>query len=389
MGNHLDEMQQLVQNGTDVNTPNYDGRRAIHLAAACGHMEMLRFLVEAKATLTVTDRFGGTALGDALHNDQIEAANYLREHGLYLGNSDRNKSDLFHASAEGKIEKLQTLINYGLKLSAVDFDGRTALHKARTGRNLTSICFLVRQPGMDINHRDRFGYTALDEAEMSRDAELCTILSQAGAIETNLDQLSQPAASQQPVSPASHTHRKKPLLKDERTQLQALQDCEGLLSAQAAILNGLSDLSSHKIWNDSPAMNIDGLFDLWDQMRLQSKAIKACNRALAQCVVPGNTKITDRTSESRAACGAFLKALEHASQRLEQRWVFSWSQESPEVETQLFADWLSINQASVAAVPTSQHNDQEDDDAAPVRRGKPGVLKTPFEKKNAHGTISM
>ena len=69
--NRLEETRQLFENGVSVNNPDYDGRTALHLAAACGHISVVQFLVKAKADLHATDRFEGRPLEDALRHEQV------------------------------------------------------------------------------------------------------------------------------------------------------------------------------------------------------------------------------------------------------------------------------------------------------------------------------
>mmetsp|Transcript_38489 Transcript_38489/g.53440 ORF Transcript_38489/g.53440 Transcript_38489/m.53440 type:complete len:450 (-) Transcript_38489:73-1422(-) len=58
-------IRRLCENGCDVNAANFDGRRAIHLAAVTGSLPVAQVLMECKADVTVHDRWGHTAMEEA------------------------------------------------------------------------------------------------------------------------------------------------------------------------------------------------------------------------------------------------------------------------------------------------------------------------------------
>ena len=63
----IEEVQNLLQYGKslDVNQGDYDGRRAIHLAAGEGQLDVVKILCEAGAHVNVEDRWGNRPLDDA------------------------------------------------------------------------------------------------------------------------------------------------------------------------------------------------------------------------------------------------------------------------------------------------------------------------------------
>ena len=67
----------IVKSVSDVNVLNsadYDGRTALHLACAEGHLEVVSFLVDATVNINVRDRFGSTPADEAskLENGAIK-----------------------------------------------------------------------------------------------------------------------------------------------------------------------------------------------------------------------------------------------------------------------------------------------------------------------------
>lgn len=53
-------MEELLQEGVDVNSIDLDGRTALHIAACEGHLEVVRLLVQWRANIDARDRWGST-----------------------------------------------------------------------------------------------------------------------------------------------------------------------------------------------------------------------------------------------------------------------------------------------------------------------------------------
>mmetsp|Transcript_38487 Transcript_38487/g.53433 ORF Transcript_38487/g.53433 Transcript_38487/m.53433 type:complete len:762 (+) Transcript_38487:110-2395(+) len=70
-------IRRLCENGCDVNAANFDGRRAIHLAAAIGSMSVAQVLMEFKADVKVLDRWGYTAMDEAKLSGHQDIVNFL------------------------------------------------------------------------------------------------------------------------------------------------------------------------------------------------------------------------------------------------------------------------------------------------------------------------
>ncbi|MCD7464106.1 Integrin-linked protein kinase 1 [Datura stramonium] len=74
-------VQDLLDEGIDVNSIDLDGRTALHIAACEGHVEVAKLLLSRKANIDARDRWGSTAAADAKYYGNAEVYKILKAHG--------------------------------------------------------------------------------------------------------------------------------------------------------------------------------------------------------------------------------------------------------------------------------------------------------------------
>eukprot|EP00192_Tetraselmis_astigmatica_P009468 CAMPEP_0117659060 /NCGR_PEP_ID=MMETSP0804-20121206/6221_1 /TAXON_ID=1074897 /ORGANISM="Tetraselmis astigmatica, Strain CCMP880" /LENGTH=843 /DNA_ID=CAMNT_0005465673 /DNA_START=755 /DNA_END=3286 /DNA_ORIENTATION=+ len=157
----------------DINEGDYDGRRPLHVAAASGNVKMIEYLVEKEgANPNVVDNFGGTPLQDAVKNGHTAAARVLRDLGGVLLLQDCG-SALCNLVLGGNIDNMRLYLEHGVDPNSGDYDMRTPLHIAAAEGMLPMFKLLV-EFGADMNLKDRFGTTAVDEAKANQ--QVVTVL---------------------------------------------------------------------------------------------------------------------------------------------------------------------------------------------------------------------
>ena len=128
----LAQIKRLMANGVGPNESDYDGRTALHLAACEGHIEVVRFLLDTGADIAFEDRFGGTALEDAVrHNFEVRNAKVvqtmLRDAGADLTATVTDYTAKMNEYADnGDIERIRLLAENGVDVGQGDYDGTIA-----------------------------------------------------------------------------------------------------------------------------------------------------------------------------------------------------------------------------------------------------------------------
>lgn len=198
-------MKRLVKNGISANAHDYDRRTALHLAASDGRTEVVQYLLEARADASFEDRFGGSALDDAIRHGHAGIQRLLYDAGARVSGMN-NVLRACAASARGDprdIELTKSLVDNGLEPNAGDYDGRTPLHLAACSGKLGLLEYLLsviqacsrsgREAGSErtshMNVVDRFGFTPLDDAFRHGNKAAVVLLEKAGTMRSGDPQL--------------------------------------------------------------------------------------------------------------------------------------------------------------------------------------------------------
>ncbi|GFR69002.1 ankyrin repeat-containing protein [Elysia marginata] len=163
-------LKLLVKSGADINVKSSviyrSEETAAILAARQGFFSCLDFLVETGADLSITNKFGDTALMAAVRGGQAECVTYLTKHVSFSVLNKKNEhgeTALHVAVSRDDIRNSFIpwhLIEAGIDLNATDRDGQTALMLAlETSR--TEVWTLLLEKGALVNTVTHSGRTPL------------------------------------------------------------------------------------------------------------------------------------------------------------------------------------------------------------------------------------
>lgn len=157
-------VQELLKDGTDVNTRDWDELTALIPAASAGNLEIVKILVEKGADINAADKDGITALMEASIMGHASVVEFLISKGADVEATAKSEvSALWLASGEGKTDVLKVLLKSNADSGNTRVDGITALMTASVGGHADAVKLLIEN-GADPTVTDNDGLTPLMNA---------------------------------------------------------------------------------------------------------------------------------------------------------------------------------------------------------------------------------
>ena len=187
-GDLLDEVEQHLQRPQDPDVSDINGRRAIHFAAANGHAECVRLLVEAGANREAADKVcGATPLHLACLAGHPKMVSLLLELGAQtdLATQEDGSTPLHWVTEtarcrESYLEVLRLLLEAKAQTCKARRDGSSAIHLVSSGGHVEMLR-LLRDFGAEVDLPNGDGATALHLAAQDGNLEVVEALLNAGA----------------------------------------------------------------------------------------------------------------------------------------------------------------------------------------------------------------
>eukprot|EP00186_Timspurckia_oligopyrenoides_P000119 CAMPEP_0182443668 /NCGR_PEP_ID=MMETSP1172-20130603/2344_1 /TAXON_ID=708627 /ORGANISM="Timspurckia oligopyrenoides, Strain CCMP3278" /LENGTH=1106 /DNA_ID=CAMNT_0024639021 /DNA_START=28 /DNA_END=3348 /DNA_ORIENTATION=- len=210
-------VEELLDQGVDVNGSDYDKRTPLHVAASECALSVLKLLLERGANVNVKDRWGSTPLDDAKreqillsqNDDVVEEQSHeemvkknreiiellVKSGGVSnkqshfgsgssgdLGESGKDSDEnemlsmqMMVSIRNGSVDDVNKLLERGANVRFCDYDHRTALHIAAS-EGKTEIAKLLIEKGALLDVRDRWASTPLHDAQRAGHREIQLLL---------------------------------------------------------------------------------------------------------------------------------------------------------------------------------------------------------------------
>jgi ankyrin repeat protein len=180
---NLEQIRRHIAAGTDLNQPDRNGDRPLHLAARAGQVAIARELVDHGASLVALDSAGRAPLELALTQGRTQVAALLVEAGAPL-DAQAMLVTLVRAGVWDR-DSVDFLLRRGADLNRPDAAGEPPLHQAVALGHLETVKRLIAR-GADVNRPDGTGRTPLALARAldpkgTQTADIQKALQQSGA----------------------------------------------------------------------------------------------------------------------------------------------------------------------------------------------------------------
>ena len=113
---HFDVVRLLIEQSAEVDGRTSNNSTPLRAAAVDGHLDIVRCLVENGADVNARNNFNSTPLMITCHSGHLDVASYLVKHGANINlQDDDGRSCLHYASKRGRVQLVCVLLALGAK----------------------------------------------------------------------------------------------------------------------------------------------------------------------------------------------------------------------------------------------------------------------------------
>lgn len=181
--NHLNNVHLLISKRSDIEIVDKHSMTPIMLASKYGHIEIAKIIIKAGANINNGDLNGMTSLMLACMGGYKNLMDLLIENGADINKCDHNDWTPLLAYANSQHDNpeiIKFLIEKGANENALTKDKVSSLMMASFRGHLNIVEQLLKL-GMDVNHADVYGKTAIFSACLSGNVDIIRTLIDNGA----------------------------------------------------------------------------------------------------------------------------------------------------------------------------------------------------------------
>ncbi|XP_022247672.1 ankyrin repeat domain-containing protein 17-like isoform X2 [Limulus polyphemus] len=181
-GGHEEVVRVLLESGANVEDHNENGHTPLMEAASAGHVGVAKILVEHGASInTHSNEFKESALTLACYKGHLEMVRFLLEAGADQEHkTDEMHTALMEASMDGHVEVAKLLLDSGAQVNMPADSFESPLTLAACGGHV-ELATLLLERGANIEEVNDEGYTPLMEAAREGHEEMVALLLSQGA----------------------------------------------------------------------------------------------------------------------------------------------------------------------------------------------------------------
>jgi hypothetical protein len=182
-------LQSLVAAGAELEARDRKGRTALHIAAECGHVEVVEMLARLKGKVkTVSEQgvFDATPLYAASENGHLHVVQALVRLKAEVNSQIKDgRTPISVAAAKGHAVVVEALGRLKADVNLADEQERTPLYKA-AGSGWTEVIEALGKFGADVNKPSKKGMTPLARAQQMGETEAEAMLKRMRETETGM-----------------------------------------------------------------------------------------------------------------------------------------------------------------------------------------------------------
>ena len=174
----LQEVQQFLAEGADIDQQDPGGFTALHASIMHGHPLLTSYLLEQGADVNVPAIYGVMPLHVAKDADTVRQ---LLANGARADAWSKTRGSPLHAAVNGNsTQAVRLLLDAGAPLDMGDVNGSTALHHA-AGKGRNAVVALLVESGSNVDASNELHFTPLHWAAGNGHVGVVAILLEAGA----------------------------------------------------------------------------------------------------------------------------------------------------------------------------------------------------------------